>query len=162
MRQNGEMPIGRSILAQTALVSASTLAAISLLGLVLAYWTWTWFAPRPEPRAEVTAEPAARIGAANGLFGQAQRSQVADAPSGLAIKLLGVVAATEGRPGYAVVQLDAKQVIAVRAGEDVAPGIRLDGVYPDHVTLERVGARESLALAERQKSAVVPVPGPAK
>ncbi|MCX7143479.1 MAG: ABC transporter substrate-binding protein, partial [Proteobacteria bacterium] len=48
-------PLGRSSLAQTAVVSLLTLAAVAACGLALAYWTWTWFAPRPEPRAEVVA-----------------------------------------------------------------------------------------------------------
>ena len=38
--------------AQTAVVSLVALAALALLGLVLAYWTWEWFAPSPEPRAQ--------------------------------------------------------------------------------------------------------------
>ena len=156
------MPIGRWNLAQTAIVSVLTLAALMLLGLVLAYWTWTWFGPRPEPRAEITAEPVGRMASANTLFGSVPRTQAAEAPTGLAIKLVGVMAATDGRPGYAVVQLDAKQILAVRAGEIIVPGIRLEKVYPDHVTLERSGARETVALPERRNSAAPPAPAAGK
>src|SRR5450756_975419 len=45
------LPLGRSSLAQTAVVSLLTLAAVAVFGLVLAYWTWIWFAPLAAPRA---------------------------------------------------------------------------------------------------------------
>ena len=149
-----EISLDRSSLAQTAVVSLVTLAALVLLGVVLAYWTWAWLAPRPEPRAQAAAEPGGvRIASANGLFGSAQRDQNIAAPTGIAIKLLGVVAASGGRRGYAIVQLEANQILAVREGEDVAPGIRLAEVHADHVILERSGARETLAWPEKSKAA---------
>lgn len=152
----------RSNLAQTALVSALGLAALSLLGLVLAYWTWAWLGPRPAPRLESSAESPGPIAAAGDLFGRAPPRDGGDAQTGLSIRLLGVVAATAGRPGYAVMQLDAKQSLAVREGEIVTPGVRLDKVYPDHVTLERSGTRETLAWPARGKAALSPVPGTRK
>lgn len=149
-----EISLDRSSLAQTAVVSLVTLAALVLLGVVLAYWTWAWLAPRPEPRAQAATESGGvRIASANGLFGSAQRDQNIAAPTGIAIKLLGVVAASGGRRGYAIVQLEANQILAVREGGDVAPGIRLAEVHADHVILERSGAREMLAWPEKSKAA---------
>jgi len=150
----------RSSRAQTAAVSLATLAALVLLSLVLAYWTWTWVAPRPEPRVQSAPAPGGGVGSAHGLFGTLQRNQNFAAPTGIAIKLLGVVAAAGGQRGYAVVQLEARQILAVREGEDVIPGIRLAEVHPDHVILERNGARESLAWPQKNaaaKSAAPPV-----
>lgn len=146
-------PLGRSGLAQTALVSLLTLAALALLGMVLAYWTWVWFAPRAEPRAEAAAGETGNLAIASRVFGRVERTKTSAAPTGLAIKLLGVVAASGGRRGYAVVQLDAKQILAVHEGEDFAPGIRLAEVHPEHVILERGGARETLAWPEKKVSA---------
>ena len=143
----------RSNLAQTAGVSLVTLAALVLLGWVLAYWTWAWFAPRPEPRAQPAMEPGGRVASAQGLFGSVQRDGNFAAPTGIAIRLLGVVAASGGRRGYAVVQLEARQILAVPEGEDIAPGIRLAEVHPDHVILERNGARETLAWPEKKPPA---------
>lgn len=143
----------RSSLAQTAVVSLVTLAALALLGWVLAYWTWAWLAPRPEPRAQSAAAPGGGLASAQGLFGNLQRDQNIAAPTGIAIKLLGVVAATRGHRGYAVVQLEAREILAVREGEDVAPGIRLAEVHPDHVILVRNGARESLAWPQKNAAA---------
>ncbi|MEO6155948.1 MAG: type II secretion system protein N, partial [Thermomonas sp.] len=76
------------------------------------------------------------------------------APTGIAIRLLGIVAATPGHGGYAAVQLGAKEIIAVREGENVLPGIVLAEVAARHVILERGGRRETLTLPE-------PTPAPA-
>src|SRR3990167_369177 len=95
------LSFARSSLAQSVLVSLLTLATVALLGAVLAYWTWAWFAPRAEPRL---APPAAQTGSgasAGAFFGTVPRYQAAAAPTGIAIKLLGVVAASGGRRGYA-------------------------------------------------------------
>lgn len=147
------LPFGRSGLAQTVLVSLLTLVAVALLGGVLAYWTWAWFAPRAEPRVEATAAQSGSVASAGAIFGNVPRNQVTAAPTGIAIRLLGVAAASGGRRGYAVVQLEAKQILAVHEGEDVAPGIRLAEVHADHVILERNGVRETLAWPEKKASA---------
>ncbi len=152
-----------SSLAQTALVSTVLLLSLLLLGFVLAYWTWVWLAPRAEARLDVAAEGVVQLAAANSLFGTVQRDRNSAAPTGIAIKLQGVMAAPAGNPvgqrGYAVVLLDGKQNLAVHEGEDIAPGIRLAEVYPDHVILERNGARESLAWPEKKTPAVPATPG---
>ena len=157
----GKMPIARSNNTQTALASAATLAALLLLGYVLAYWTWAWLGPRPEPRVEPISEPAGRMAGASTLFGNAQVAPASTAPTGLAIKLIGVVSASGRKPGYALVQIDPKTIVAVRAGDDIAPGVRLEKVFPDHVTLQRAGTSEELPLAERKPAPVI-VPGARK
>lgn len=151
--------------AQTAVVWLATLVALVLLGAVLAYWTWAWLAPQAQARAPAAAAQP-QIGQAYNLFGRAQL-QPAAAPGGVAIRLLGVVADAAQRRGYAVVQLDEKQILAVREGDDVVPGIRLVEVRADHVVLGRDGAREILAWPEKSSRAraavAVPVttaPGP--
>lgn len=142
------LPLGRSSLAQTVLVSLLTLVAVALLGAVLAYWTWAWFAPRAEPRVEPTPALSGSVASAGGIFGKVARAQAA-APTGIAIKLLGVVAASGGRRGYAVVQLEAKDILAVHEGADIAPGVRLAEVQPEQVLLERNGVRETLAWPQK-------------
>jgi len=154
------LPFERSSIAQWAAVSLATLAAVALLGLVLAYWTWEWFAPRAEPRVEAIGTQGSRAASANGLFGTAPRNQDAAAPTGIAIRLLGIVAASGGRRGYGVVQLDGKQILATQEGEDIAPGIRLAEVLTDRLILEHGGVREALAWPEK-KSALSSAPVPA-
>lgn len=146
---------------QTAVVSLLTLAAVVLLGLVLAYWTWIWFAPRAEPRAEIAAVGTGSLASAGLLFGRLGRNKSTAAPTGIAIKLLGVAAASGGRRGYAVVQLDAKQILAVHEGADVNPGLRLAEVHPDHVILERGGVRETLTWPQQKRAPAATAAQPA-
>ena len=149
-------PFGRPNFAQTALVSTLTLIAVAVLGAVLAYWTWVWFAPRPEPRVEAAAALTGSVASAGTLFGSVPRNQAAAASTGIAVKLLGVVAAAGGRRGYAVVQVEGKQILALHEGEDLSPGVRLAEVLADHVLLERNGVRETLALPERKGTNAAP------
>jgi general secretion pathway protein C len=144
-----QLLLDRSNIAQTAVVTMATIAALALLGLVAAYWTWVWFAPLPESRTPTAADMGTAAASAGALFGSMRRDPNSPVPTGIAIRLLGVVAATGGRRGYAVVQLEAKEILAVREGEDVAPGIRLAQVGTDHVILERGGIRETLAWPEK-------------
>ena len=139
--------------ARTAATSLATVAALALLGLVLAHWTWTWFAPRPEPRVDAGVQAGGRAQAAYGLFGKAQQGRDGAAATGGAVKLLGVVAAAGTQSGYAVLRLDAKRTAVVREGGEIEPGARLVEVHADHVVLERGGQRETLAWPERNKAA---------
>jgi general secretion pathway protein C len=145
--------LDRSNLAQTAGVALVTVAALALLGFVAAYWGWAWLAPRPEPRAQVAADKGGSAASTGLLFGVAQLDRSGAAPSGSAIRLLGIVAATPGHRGYAVVQLETKEILAVSEGEDITPGIRLAEVGIDHVILERGAARETLAWPEKNTAA---------
>ena len=153
----------RTSFQQSAAVTLVTFAALVLLGLVLAYWTWAWFAPRPEPRAQAAGGAVGLSQAAYGLFGSARRDS-GTAPAGIPLRLLGVVAAEGGRPdassGYAVFRLDAKQAIAVREGGEIEPGVRLAEVHADHVVLERSGVRETLAWPKQGKPAAAAAAAP--
>jgi general secretion pathway protein C len=136
-------------------VSLVTCAAFALLGVVLAYWTWAWLAPPPEPRAPAAAQTAGSVEAAYGLFGSAQRNANGAASTGIAATLLGIVAASGSgaarQSGYAVLRLDAKKTVAVLQGAEVEPGLRLVEVHVDHIVLERNGARETLAWPEKNR-----------
>lgn len=147
--------LDRSNLPQTAMVVLVSLVALAALVFVAAYWTWAWFAPRPVARSLAAAEHSGAP--ADALFGNVQRDQGA-APSAMAIRLLGLVAAMEGHLGYAVVQLESKEIVAVPEGKDVTPGIRLAEVGIDFVILERGGNRETLAWPEKNMVTLSPVP----
>ena len=153
--------LGRADLARTVIVSVVTLAAVAVLGLVLAYWTWVWFAPRAEPRAQPAAAQSGGAASANALFGKVPRNQNTAAPTGISIRLLGVVGPTGGRGRYPVVQLDGKQILAVHEDQDIAPGIRLAQVFADHVMLERGGVSETLAWPEKRAAAAPGAAAPA-
>jgi general secretion pathway protein C len=130
--------------------SLATLAALAFLGVVLAYWGWAWLAPPAIARAPAAASVEMGSAKSTGnLFGTAKRGGVS-AASG-AVRLMGVVAASAGQLGHAVLRLDAKRTVAVRQGEDIEPGLRLAEVHVDRIVLERNGARETLALPEKGK-----------
>jgi len=148
-----QFTINRPDIAETAIVTVAMLAALALLGVVAAYWTWGWFAPRPEPGVQAAAAPSGQVASALDLFGTIQKEATVGVPTGLAIRLLGVVAATKGREGYAIVVLDGKQIFALREGEEISPGIRLVEVAADHVIFDRGGNLETLAWPEKGPSA---------
>ena len=125
----------------------ATLTAASLLGMVAAYWSWAFLAPAPAPRAPPLAEYAGSSSSARGLFGSVKVGAAAATSS--AVRLTGVVAASSGRRGHAVLRLDGKKTLAVLQGEDVEPGLRLAEVHADHIVLERNGVRETLAWPEK-------------
>lgn len=151
------VPIDRSSFAQTAIVSSAMLAALAVLGLVLAYWIGAWLAAPPVPVTRGTGEVEGNVAVASDLFGIAQREHHIAAPAGIAIKLLGVVAASPGRQGYAIMQLDSKEILAVLEGEDITPGVQLTEVHPNHIVLERNGLRETLVWPGKNSSTDSPM-----
>jgi general secretion pathway protein C len=143
----------RFTVSQTAAVSLVTCAACALLGLVLAYWTWAWLAPRAEARAPAVVQTGGAVDAAYGLFGSASPNRSGAAPTSGAITLLGLVAGSGNRSGsqsgYAVLRIDAKKTVVVLQGQEVEPGLRLVEVHVNHIILERNGARQTLAWPEK-------------
>lgn len=142
---------------QTLLVSTLTTAALALLCVVAASWFWLWLAPAPEAPAAVASPTALVLEAAYGVFGGGRGDSLGGGPAGaavndgavpaatgLAIRLLGIVAAEGDGEDYAVVELEPGTIIAIRAGEEFAPGIHLTEVGTDHLVLERGGVRETL------------------
>lgn len=154
-QMKSDMPSRRSERVQTAVYTAAKAAALSLLGLVLAYWTWAWAAPSVLPGATVMAEPASSLETASQLFPGVPGESHTDAPTGLAVKLLGVIADEPEGVGYALLQLDAKKTQVVRAGGYLAPGIRVEKVFPQQVILQRNGARETLVWPRPELPATV-------
>jgi general secretion pathway protein C len=128
--------------------SVATLAALALLGVVLAYWGWEWLAPPAAARAPAAVEAAASTSAAEGLF-RTVKVGGAGATGSSGVRLMGVAAASGSRRGHAVLRLDGKKTVAVLQGEDVEPGLRLAEVHVDHIVLERNGVRETLAWPEK-------------
>ncbi|HEX3633118.1 MAG TPA: type II secretion system protein N [Casimicrobiaceae bacterium] len=131
-----------------AAAAVALLAALALLALTIAHWGWIWFGPRPA----VVAAPApetdlARRAAEAHLFGTSG-AVPANAPAGADlgdIRLLGVFAQADGK-GYALLRSGTRGAMLVAAGQDVAPGVRVESVRPDGVSVLQGGARRELAL----------------
>jgi hypothetical protein len=134
--------------ASRALGAIAMIAALVLLALVVAHWGWRWFGPAPalyEPAAPPSA-PLERIAAAH-LFGaspavgrpRAEPVRIDD------LRLLGVLAQAEGK-GYALFRQGSGGVVLVAAGGELAPGVRVETVRPDGVTILESGARRDIVL----------------
>ena len=149
--------IGPSRIPETFVVAVATAAALVLLACVLAYWTWTWLAPRAEVRVQ-PAPAAPRIETAYELFGRSERA--ARAQTGVALTLLGLAAASGGKPGHSVLRVDGTKTVLVREGEEIAPGVSLAEVHVDHVVLDHHGVRETLAWPTPARNAPAAVKKP--
>jgi len=147
------LSIDKSTTAQTVAVAFVTVAALSLVAMVTAYWTWRLLAPPVELRTPASAHSGGDVSAAYGLFGTTDFLLAGPIPTGMSIKLHGIVTATPGRPGYAVMQLEPREILSVREGEDISPGIRLAAVNTDHVILDRGGIQETLAWPKNSTAA---------
>lgn len=116
-----------------------------VLGVMLAQWTWVWFAPH----SSVTSATPARGANAEAahLFGvaAAKEAAVVSVPV-VNARLLGVFAAGGKQTSFAVMQVDGGHQMGVAQGEEVAQGTKLVEVHADHVVLERGGARQSVML----------------
>ena len=139
------LPSVSARVAETLIASVATIVACVLLACVLAYWTWTWLAPRPEPRSAVLVEP--RLETAYTLFGATQATP--NAAIGASLTLLGIAAASGEKPGHALLRVDGTRTLVVREREEVVAGLTLAEVHRDHVVLDRSGARETLAWPVR-------------
>jgi len=139
--------VNRDLFFQSALSTLLTLSALVLLCLVLVKWIWLWLAPMPEAPAPAALASTAAPQSAYHLFGHVPpvQTQTQLASTGIAVRLLGIVAAQGDGEGYAVLMLPPGDILAVREGQEFAPGIRLNKVNSDHLILERGGVRETLA-----------------
>lgn len=134
---------------QTALVALLTLGALVLLCLVVANGLWRALAPLPAAPAPAAELSMTIMQAAYTVFGTAPAAEspttLQPAATGLALRLLGIIAAQGSGADYAVVELSPGTIMAVREGEELAPGLRLAEVGEDRLVLERSGIRETLA-----------------
>ena len=137
MENRGNVPARRTILWRA-------LGAVTL-GALLAYWSWTLFAPRA---VAVAVEPPRQASAEAGqLFGVAAwnaQAESGDAQPGAT--LVGVFAPKSGRQGFAVLKLDGKQQVGVALGGNTPSGATLTEIHADYVILERGGARQRVPL----------------
>ena len=125
------------------------LIALALLAGVLAYWGWRWFGPAPVtlPPERPDGDAVRRVADVH-LFGAAGPAAASpDAPATGDLRLLGVFAERDGR-GYALFRAGSRGAIFVAAGSEVAPGVRLDAVRPQGVTLVQSGVRRDMVLRQ--------------
>jgi len=120
-----------------------------VLGVMLARWSWVLLAPHATAVAVVPEREAAV--ATGRLFGVAATKVVQAEGAALPnVQLVGVFAARAGKPGFAVLKLDAKRQVGVAVGESVIPGTKLLEIHPDYVLLDHAGMQQRVSLAEKK------------
>lgn len=134
---------------------ACTFALVLALAVTITGWTLDFTARR------TPSEPVRAVAVGN----LAARTQAADiAPiaflfgarlgvDGSAIRLVGVIAQGKQGKGIALLAVDGRPALALRAGEDIAAGVRLAEVRADRVLVSRSGAIQEIRLPAR------PAPG---
>ena len=131
-----------------AAAAIALFVALALLALTLAHWGWIWFGPQqPAIAAPAPETDLARRAAEAHLFGTAgalpaNASGSADVGD---VRLLGVFAEADGK-GYALLRAGTGAAMLVAAGQDIAPGVRVESVRPDGVSVLRGGVRRELSL----------------
>ncbi len=144
----------------------ATLAAVLVLGYVIAYWGWQWLGPRPIP-ATLPAPPERFAPAivSTSLFGRADvpAPAAANAPAPMQgdTRLLGVFAGSDGT-GHALFRLGDRGPVLVRSGEEIAKDVLLLEVRPggvrirDHGETRDLGLRTGVATARAATSLRAP------
>jgi type II secretory pathway component PulC len=117
---------------------------------VAAGFIWQLLAPSPKPPVAApqvmhSSGPTLDVTPLTNLFGAAPQMG-GDAPSSLNFKLRGVIAARIDTPAAALFDGGAPPTLAVKAGDELEPGVRLIEVAADHVIVDNHGRRERLDL----------------
>jgi len=131
------------------------LLLVVALGAQLAHWTWVLFAPRQDsvalPSSPADVAAAGRIIAAAHLFGHS--TQPVSLPDGngadLNVRLKGVFAARGRIPSFAIINTGGKADLAVRAGDEVQPGLTLQAVHSQYIVVSREGALQRINLEQK-------------
>jgi general secretion pathway protein C len=151
LRHRHARPIALAALAAAGVALA--LAIARLLAVLLG--SGAPAAPPPTPMTVEQLVRNAESGAASlaswHLFGNAlpladPRGAAAAPDTGLDLVLHGLFAGDSPQDGVAIISGGAGSERQFRPGDEVAPGVTLDGVYPDRVTLSRGGVIEALRL----------------
>jgi len=134
----------------------ATIAMIALFAWTGARVFWSLTLPAtPEAPTAVDTEPSrvAQAVAARHLFGEAPQQGTRTTVTESTAKLYGVVTPTaKGQPGIAIISVQGKPALAIREGEEIAPGLTLHRVLARAVEVSQGGGIQVLRLPERGKT----------
>lgn len=143
---------------ERALSLLATAALLALLAVLCAHWFWIFAAPvnsvPVEPLRADTGRSIETLRNAR-LFGEAVAAPASSSQTRTDLVLRGISASRSG--GMAVIALDRNRVVTVKAGEEIAPGIRLERVYGDHVIVVQNGTSQRIELPQRKPVDAAPV-----
>lgn len=141
------------------------LVLVAMFAVGLAHWTWLAATPRvagaPTALADVADAPRGAL-VARHLFGAARAEGAAAGSASVAtgFTLLGVFSGREPGAGRAILGRQGSRPVSVAVGEEIAEGVELQEVHPDHVIILRGGVLERVEL-ERLTPRAAPQPAPA-
>ncbi len=144
------VPTTPHVAMQSAVVWTATAIALLLCAGVLAYWSLIWLAPAPIARTAPAPASGSDSVAARTLFGAATAA-TGRARESMPISLVGIVAESARKRGYAVVRIGAEPARTVRGGDTLAPGLKLLEVHANHLVIDRDGTREVLTWPAAQR-----------
>lgn len=140
------------------LIGVVAIVALTLvLAFQLAHWTWVFLAP-PQVAKTPDADAGVDMAAIAKLFGAAPPAS-ATAASMSNLRLKGVVAPDEGPIASAIFSTGAGKDVAVFVDREIAPGVKLVEVKPDHVIVSRSGVNERIDLEAGRSSVARAGPG---
>src|SRR5260221_727962 len=150
----------QAVLTHRAVPVAAAVAALLWLCWALAQGTWRIIQPGSPMVARSSAEAVDLSALTRAqLFGPVAASRGPEeslAPTNLNITLTGVAVRPTG--GCALVIVQGQPESAFCAGEELTPGVRLDGVERDRIVILRNGAREAVPLKDNDKAVSLIVP----
>jgi len=147
--------------------------AVAFFCWIAAHWLWRAFEPAatPAPIRE-TADWSAAI-LSGRAFGFARTETAASPvvpavpPATARLRLMGIAREAgprEGPASRALLKIDNKRYLWLRAGEELEPGLKLVAIEPDAVRMARDGTETRLLLREPKpalpRGAAVSAPGP--
>lgn len=140
---------------------STTLVAVALIlamSISLAWQTADWLrslrAPAQVDGQDVALQPSvASRQNLDQLFGSSRANSDGPAPATqLRLTLLGSFVHVDPARSSAIIRSEGSEPQRYSIDSEVANGVRLSAVYPDHVELLRNGNRESLTFPQRQSS----------
>ena len=132
-----------------AIFLQATLFALG--GLLLAHWTWVFFAPATlelPPKLEQTTSTQLTTVLASHWFTPAT-GQLAMAPPAVSFKLVGIYVSANSKRGFAVFKLADGKQRAVLLHQEIAFGIFLQEIKPNEVEVGQPGSTQKLILEKK-------------
>ena len=155
---------------RTNVYTLAELGLLTLLAVQCARLAWALLTPvgpvgdwQPPAVARTTQPSAAMLGSFDPFFRLAGGAGPVVVTS-LSLKLFGVRQDSASGRGSAIIALPDGQQRSFAVGDEIMPGVRLDAVAFDNVTISRAGATEQLFMDQSQAAPAAPgssVPAPA-
>jgi hypothetical protein len=123
--------------------------------LLLVAWIvsgWIWDQAAPSVASLPTTSPIDPVAASQGIAARHLMGERTTAQTGTdeqhrgAYRLLGLMTASRGLPGFAILVNGGKESLVVVEGEEIVPGLTLLEVLPDQVVIGREGQTETITL----------------